>query len=150
MKTVSRRRPPIYSQIVKRVLEEAPGRFRDKILEGYHPDGIWADLGAWRSKAACLGADSSLFFRIPGREFPSQEALAICAFCTVIDECYEFGVEANRSGRGVDGIWGGKVFKARPVPGERKPVWGCGTYQALRRHRHRGETCRLCEAIFAR
>ena len=149
MKTVSRRRPPIYSQIVKRILEEVPGRFRDKILEGYHPDGIWADLAAWRSKAACLGADSSLFFRIPGREFPSREALAICASCAVSDECYEFGVEENLTGRGVDGIWGGQVFKARRTPEGRKPVWGCGTRQGLRRHRRRGETCRLCENIFA-
>ena len=134
MKTVSHRRPPIDSQIVQAPRGLSPGRY-------------WADLAAWRSEAACLGADSSLFFRIPGREFPSREALAVCAFCTVMDECYEFGVEENRSGRGVDGIWGGKVLKARPMPGGRKPVWGCGTRQALRRHRRRGETCRLCENI---
>ena len=39
MKTVYRQTPPTGPQTAAHVLEELPGRFRDKLPEDHHPDG---------------------------------------------------------------------------------------------------------------
>jgi WhiB family transcriptional regulator, redox-sensing transcriptional regulator len=60
----------------------------------------------WRSGAACLGADSDLFFPIsatgPG-ERQIARAKRICAGCAVRRECLDFALAHDQ----VYGIWGG-------------------------------------------
>lgn len=61
---------------------------------------------SWRSKAACLGHDTELFFPA-GCTGPAQEqaeqAVAICRQCPVITQCLDWAVTTGQD----DGIWGG-------------------------------------------
>jgi WhiB family redox-sensing transcriptional regulator len=56
----------------------------------------------WRTRAACLGMDTELWFP-EGIEALAQQAKAVCARCPVRDDCLEFALAAGE----VDGIWGG-------------------------------------------
>lgn len=58
----------------------------------------------WQRDAACLGFDPDLFF-----DGPQDEALAVCASCSVRDECYRFAV-ANGF---MFGTFGGATAKQR-------------------------------------
>jgi WhiB family redox-sensing transcriptional regulator len=61
----------------------------------------------WQEDAACLGADPEIFFLEKGGS--TLEAKAICATCTVRDECLEtalVNVEKH-------GVWGGKTERER-------------------------------------
>ena len=56
---------------------------------------------SWRNNAACLGADSGVFF--PDRGTNATEAKQICGGCPVQAECLEYALRT----RPVYGIWGG-------------------------------------------
>ena len=57
--------------------------------------------------AACRGADADMFF---GSSRDAENgALALCAICTVLDECLGYALETRER----FGIWGGKTEKAR-------------------------------------
>jgi len=47
----------------------------------------------WQDKAACLDADSSLF--LTGVTSRVKKAKAICATCSVIDDCLAFALAAQ-------------------------------------------------------
>lgn len=67
---------------------------------------------SWRSKAACLGEDTELFFPAgsTGRALDqAEQAKAICRRCDVSAACLEW---ALRTGQ-VDGIWGGLTEEQR-------------------------------------
>lgn len=56
---------------------------------------------SWRDYAACLGADSDLFF--PNQGASTRKAKAMCAACPVAVECLDYAIES-----GVRfGVWGG-------------------------------------------
>ena len=61
----------------------------------------------WAVFAACRDADADLFFG--GSREAEEAALAICAICTVRDECLNHALESRER----FGIWGGKTEKAR-------------------------------------
>ena len=61
----------------------------------------------WAVFAACRDADADLFFG--GSREAEEAALAICAICTVRDECLDHALEA----RDRFGIWGGQTEKNR-------------------------------------
>ena len=64
-------------------------------------------LAGWRYRAACRGADLSVFF--PGRGESAEPARQICARCPVRGPCLEFAL-----GHGiVHGIWGGLAERDR-------------------------------------
>ena len=67
-------------------------------------------LGEWRSKAACKGIDTALFYPEQAGRYGPQEmqAVAICARCPVRQECADAGHSEHH------GIWGGMA------PTERK------------------------------
>lgn len=118
-------RPPQRATIVdKPVGELKPGERRPNPTtrsprvapdEYHHPssdaDG-WMDrfgpLGDWADKAACSGADRSMFF--PGRGEEVSDAKKVCATCPVIEECRGY---ALRAGKDLYGIWGGLSEKQR-------------------------------------
>ena len=60
----------------------------------------------WRELAACRDSDPSLFFPI-GTTGPAVDqielARAICAQCSVRDECLNYALETNQEA----GVWGG-------------------------------------------
>jgi WhiB family redox-sensing transcriptional regulator len=91
------------------------------------PSGITGEEGDWRSKAACLGEVTELFFPV-GTTDPALEqaerAKAICRLCEVRDECLEWALKTNQDA----GIWGGMS------EGERR---------SLRRVQRRGRRMRL-------
>ncbi len=56
---------------------------------------------AWRDEAACRGLDTDVFFPLTDEE--AEEAKAICASCSVREECLEFALLTRQD----DGVWGG-------------------------------------------
>ena len=62
---------------------------------------------SWRSRGACRGLDPGVFY--PASEEEAEEAKAICAVCSVRQQCLEFAL-ANREH---EGIWGGAGEKER-------------------------------------
>lgn len=74
-------------------------------------DGIRALLAprpAWHADAACRGMDTALFF--PERGQDTRSAKAICATCTVRDECRGY---ARSAGAQLIGIWAGTTGRDR-------------------------------------
>ena len=61
----------------------------------------------WHERAACRGADSSLFY--PDKGQPTAQARRICAGCPVIEACLKAAVE--RGDRW--GIFGGLTYPER-------------------------------------
>lgn len=61
--------------------------------------------GAWAARGACSGQPS--LFEDPKR---TAEALAVCATCPVLNDCYEWALR-----NAVDGVAGGVTSEARTV-----------------------------------
>lgn len=62
---------------------------------------------SWRTRAACRGMDTNVFFPTDTRH--AKTAQAICATCAVISECREFAIR-----HGCDhGVWGGLTERDR-------------------------------------
>ncbi|MFP5488939.1 MAG: WhiB family transcriptional regulator [Acidimicrobiia bacterium] len=61
----------------------------------------------WRTRAACRGLPTSLFYPVPG--VPVGAALAVCTRCPVRSECDDFA----RSTGEVHGVWGGRTEEER-------------------------------------
>jgi WhiB family redox-sensing transcriptional regulator len=69
---------------------------------------------SWESRAACIGKTHIMFPDAPGgpgRPVNYGPALAICARCTVSEQCLQFALDNNE----LEGVWGGQT------PKERKP-----------------------------
>lgn len=61
---------------------------------------------SWRRRAACIGADGSVFFPEPHQPDHDQRlatAKAICGGCPVVEPCRRWAI----SHRGELGVWGG-------------------------------------------
>jgi WhiB family redox-sensing transcriptional regulator len=64
---------------------------------------------AWQFRAACRGQDAALFFapayfeKKEEKDAREARAKAICARCSVREECLEYALETRES----HGIWGG-------------------------------------------
>lgn len=56
----------------------------------------------WVDRAACTGQDPDLFFPVD-QAATYTEARAICAGCTVRQECLDWALAANE----LEGLWGG-------------------------------------------
>lgn len=77
----------------------------------YGPAHPFVDLVAdWKSRAACAGYPSSLFFpSIDASESQVERAVAICQVCRVTEECLAYALETNQRA----GIWGGTTEDER-------------------------------------
>ena len=64
-------------------------------------------LAGWRYRAACRGADLSVFF--PGRGEPAEPARQICAGCPVRQPCLDYALSHAIT----HGIWGGLTERER-------------------------------------
>ncbi len=66
----------------------------------------------WRHLSACRDSDPNLFFPI-GTTGPAVEqiaaAKAICAQCSVQEECLQYALETNQE----SGVWGGYAEEDR-------------------------------------
>lgn len=70
--------------------------------------GPMADLWDWQLRAACRGADATLFFHPEGERGPSRSARelaakALCARCPVIAQCAAHALSCREP----YGVWGG-------------------------------------------
>lgn len=63
-------------------------------------------MGSWLDRAACLGMDRTIFFSDPHDVAGTQAALAVCARCSVTEECLAWALEHPTSS-GRFGIFGG-------------------------------------------
>ena len=63
----------------------------------------------WRTRAACTGIDSDIFYPNSEDEADALEAKAICAVCPVQVSCLEHAL----SFREREGIWGGTTERER-------------------------------------
>lgn len=61
----------------------------------------------WHAESACLGADANTFFPARGDTEAVLAALAICATCTVVEQCLDENIEQK------DGIYGGTTGAQR-------------------------------------
>jgi len=72
----------------------------------------WGLDERWREHAACVTADSDLFFPI-GVTGPAvgqiAAAKAVCSTCPVCDTCLEFAIATNQE----YGVWGGASEEER-------------------------------------
>jgi WhiB family redox-sensing transcriptional regulator len=111
--------------------------------------GIGSEVGdgqdmSWWQDAECRGTDPDLFF--PERGASLVAAKAVCADCSVADECLAFGLYEKF------GIWGGLSERERRVLRRRLPktprprqAAACGTLAGYRRHLREGTpTCVGC------
>lgn len=64
-------------------------------------------LAGWRDRAACRGADLSVFF--PGRGESAEPARQVCAGCPVRHSCLEYALSHGIT----HGIWGGLTERDR-------------------------------------
>ena len=74
----------------------------------------WGVEETWRVRAACSTVDPDLFFPV-GVTGPAvgqiAAAKAVCAGCSVRDECLDFAITTNQE----YGIWGGTSEEERRV-----------------------------------
>ena len=108
---------------------------------------------SWRNRAACAGTDTDLFFD----PYRTDEALAICDQCPVVEDCLEYAAWYPGAIRDIQGVWGGKTeeqlqkMRRRTRP---RPPTQCGTLAGYRRHQHNDETpcpqCRRAAAEYRR
>ena len=63
----------------------------------------------WRSRAACTGIDSDIFYPSSEDEAEADEAKAICATCPVNTVCLEHALSVREK----EGVWGGATEKER-------------------------------------
>ncbi len=63
----------------------------------------------WRSRAACTGIDSDIFYPSSEDEADADEAKAICAVCPVSTVCLEHALSVREK----EGVWGGATEKER-------------------------------------
>ena len=70
-------------------------------------EALVLDRLSWQDSANCSGADQDLFF--PERGASTRKAKAICAACSVKDECLEFAITQGER----FGIWGGLSERER-------------------------------------
>ena len=65
----------------------------------------------WRRDANCRGLPPSSFF--PERGEPTEQALAVCASCTVTTECLAYSLTLREDGHPVAGVWGNSTARQR-------------------------------------
>lgn len=65
--------------------------------------------GAWRSRGACSGLDTAVFYPASEIDEDAEEAKAVCAMCTVRQQCLDYALE-NREH---EGVWGGATERER-------------------------------------
>jgi WhiB family redox-sensing transcriptional regulator len=65
----------------------------------------------WRTRAACKGMDTDLFFPERGENLKVKKAKEICASCPVQNECLAYALQW--SDNQMLGIWGGTSWKTR-------------------------------------
>lgn len=70
-------------------------------------EALALDKLSWQDFANCRGADQDLFF--PERGASTRKAKAICAACTVREDCLEFAITHGER----FGIWGGLSERER-------------------------------------
>lgn len=63
----------------------------------------------WRSRAACTGIDSDIFYPASEDEADAEAAKAVCAVCPVRVVCLEHALGVREK----DGIWGGATERER-------------------------------------
>lgn len=62
---------------------------------------------SWQAQANCVGVDPDIFF--PERGASTKEAKAICAACSVREDCLEYALANGEK----FGIWGGTSERER-------------------------------------
>ena len=63
----------------------------------------------WRTRAACTGIDSDIFYPASEDDADALEAKAICAACPVQTTCLEHALASRER----EGIWGGTTERER-------------------------------------
>lgn len=82
---------------------------RPILLHGNAHEGPVDDAVPWRDRAACRGAEVTVFFPDAGDAAGIAEAKEICGSCLVAPECLSYAVETNQT----EGIWGGATWGER-------------------------------------
>jgi WhiB family redox-sensing transcriptional regulator len=72
------------------------------------PEAGFEPAGSWQHAAACLHHAGKVDF-FPARGESVREAKAVCATCSVRDECLEFALRTKV----VHGVWGGMSERER-------------------------------------
>lgn len=102
-------------------------------------------MNAWAARAACKGADDTVFFPETRGHHNAVKALQICRTCAVASECLQHALTAPEQ----FGVWGGKTEQERrdmrPARKRQRPP-DCGTESGYARHRRLGENpCGPCQ-----
>ena len=84
---------------------------RKYAVEDIYPENaLWEfQLYPWKSEGACNGSDPSIFFPEKQQDSNDKIAKAICANCTVNQECLDYALEKKEQ----HGVWGGKNTSER-------------------------------------
>lgn len=109
----------------------------------------------WQDSAACIGADTAIFF--PESGDPVGPAKAICRACPVREQCLADALERGE----VHGVWGGLSAKERRKyrrqhgllrkPGGQPQPINHGTNGGYHTHRRRGQQpCDACSQAHIR
>lgn len=109
----------------------------------------------WQDSAACIGADTAIFF--PESGDPVGPAKALCRACPVREQCLADALERGE----VHGVWGGLSAKERRKyrrqhgllrkPGGQPQPINHGTNGGYHTHRRRGQQpCDACSQAHIR
>lgn len=109
----------------------------------------------WQDSAACIGADTAIFF--PESGDPVGPAKAICRACPAREQCLADALERGE----VHGVWGGLSAKERRKyrrqhgllrkPGGQPQPINHGTNGGYHAHRRRGQQpCDACSQAHIR
>ncbi len=78
----------------------------------------------WWEQAACRGMETSLFF--PGRGESTADAQAVCALCSVSDDCLWFALGSDGIRPQRFGVWGGSNERQRRRERRRRALAAAG------------------------
>ncbi len=110
----------------------------------------------WRTRAACRGMDTDMFFPERGDGAAVDAAKAVCGTCPVAADCLNEAINLPDNW-GTYGIWGGTSGRQRRAGGRKGPKPGTalkpidhGTDAGYNAHRYRGEQpCQWCREAHA-
>ena len=109
-------------------------------------------MADWRTRAACRGMDTDMFFPERGDGAAVDAAKAVCGACPVAADCLDEAINLP-DGWGAFGIWGGTSGRQRRIllrtdpqlRRERPVVIDHGTYGGYYQHRRQDEQpCDAC------
>jgi WhiB family redox-sensing transcriptional regulator len=86
----------------------------ERYVEPVPTETGWHAPGSWIRRAECAYEDADMFFAPDFDTAATEQALAVCGRCPVVDACLRYSLQQQRAGLGhAHGVWGGMTAEQR-------------------------------------